>query len=81
MEETEKMDEPVSLALLPDHPTPCVLRTHTHDAVPFAIYNPEIEGDIVQEYNEESVKEGYFCTVKEDGFIKAKNGITTIEEQ
>ncbi|PLX00983.1 MAG: cofactor-independent phosphoglycerate mutase [Marinilabiliales bacterium] len=71
MEETAKMQEPVSIALLPDHPTPCVLKTHTHDPVPFIIYNPEEEGDKVQEYNEESTKEGHFGIIKGDEFIKA----------
>jgi 2,3-bisphosphoglycerate-independent phosphoglycerate mutase len=30
------------LLLLPDHPTPCVLRTHTHDPVPFAIDGSDV---------------------------------------
>ncbi|MFC2101241.1 cofactor-independent phosphoglycerate mutase [Bacteroidota bacterium] len=76
MEETEVMDEDVAIALLPDHPTPCALRTHTHDAVPFIIYRPGEEGDVVQEYNEESVKEGYYCTIKGDSFIKSLIGIS-----
>ena len=71
MAETAKMDEDVAIALLPDHPTPCEIRTHTHDAVPFLIYNPELEGDTVKEYNEESVKEGYFGLVHGNEFVKA----------
>lgn len=71
VEETQKMDEPVALAILPDHPTPCDLRTHTHDPVPFMIHHPGTEADAVNEYNEESVKNGSYGLLKGDGFIKA----------
>ena len=71
MEETEKMDEQVTIALTPDHATPCVLRTHTHDPVPFIIYNPTKPADDVTEYNEEATKKGYFGTLKQDEFFKA----------
>jgi 2,3-bisphosphoglycerate-independent phosphoglycerate mutase len=71
MEETTRMEEDVALALLPDHPTPCELRTHTHDAVPFIIYHPGVTGDDVKQYDEESVKKGHFGILKGDEFIKA----------
>lgn len=71
MDETAKMDEEVAIALLPDHPTPCELRTHTHDPVPFIIYHPGVKGDNIQEYNEESVKSGYYGILKGDEFIRA----------
>lgn len=71
MEETAKMKEDVALALLPDHPTPCDLRTHTHDSVPFIIYHPGVAGDDVVEYNEESVKNGFYGELKGDEFMKA----------
>jgi 2,3-bisphosphoglycerate-independent phosphoglycerate mutase len=71
MEETARMEEDVALALLPDHPTPCELRTHTHDAVPFIIYHPGVTGDDVKQYDEESVKKGHFGILKGDEFIKA----------
>ncbi|SMO38513.1 2,3-bisphosphoglycerate-independent phosphoglycerate mutase [Saccharicrinis carchari] len=57
-EEIAKMDEPVSIALLPDHPTPCALKTHTRDAVPFFIKKPGQKPDAVTQYNEESAKAG-----------------------
>jgi len=41
MEKTSEMDEPVTLAVLPDHPTPWKLKTHTRDSVPFVIYRPD----------------------------------------
>ena len=71
MEETSKMDEAVALAVLPDHPTPCELRTHTHDPVPFIICHPNEKPDHVTAYNEDTVKNGFYGTIKGDEFIKA----------
>jgi 2,3-bisphosphoglycerate-independent phosphoglycerate mutase len=70
LEETSKMSEPVSIAILPDHPTPCETRIHTSDPVPFMIYNPLLEPDNVMEYNEFSVENGYYGLLKGDEFIK-----------
>jgi 2,3-bisphosphoglycerate-independent phosphoglycerate mutase len=70
LEETRKMDEPVAIAILPDHPTPCVLKTHTREPVPFVIYKPGIEPDVVEEYDEFSVKNGAFGLLKGDEFIR-----------
>ena len=71
MEETEKMDEDVAIALIPDHPTPCELKTHTHDPVPFIIYHPGEKPDDVTSYDEESTKNGFYGLLKGDEFIKA----------
>ncbi|HEW92488.1 MAG TPA: cofactor-independent phosphoglycerate mutase [Thermotogaceae bacterium] len=71
MKETAKMDEPVTIALIPDHPTPCDIKTHTRDAVPFIIFKPDNAADSVLEYNEESVNEGYYGTLKGNGFMLA----------
>lgn len=71
VEETDKMEEDVAIAILPDHPTPCALRTHTRDAVPFIIYKPGEMGDAVTHYDEESVKEGAFGILKGNEFMKA----------
>jgi 2,3-bisphosphoglycerate-independent phosphoglycerate mutase len=69
LEETAKMDEKVAIAILPDHPTPCALKTHTHDPVPFTIYYPGIQPDEVEVYDEFSVKKGAFGTIERDQFI------------
>jgi 2,3-bisphosphoglycerate-independent phosphoglycerate mutase len=71
VERTATMDEDVAIAILPDHPTPCALRTHTHDAVPFMIYHPHGPADGIPAYDEESVKQGSYGTVRGDEFIKA----------
>src|SRR5574344_895883 len=63
-------DEPVAIAILPDHPTPCKLRTHTDEPVPFRIYYPGIEPDSVQTYEEVAACEGSYGLLKEDEFMK-----------
>jgi 2,3-bisphosphoglycerate-independent phosphoglycerate mutase len=63
--------EPVTIALLPDHATPCAVRTHVHDAVPFLIHRPGEEPDGISEYNEESCRRGSYGRLQGDGFIKA----------
>ncbi|TAJ11350.1 cofactor-independent phosphoglycerate mutase [Marinilabiliaceae bacterium JC017] len=59
-----------TIAFLPDHPTPCNLRTHTRNAVPFMIYRPGSKGDAVKQYNEVSVQKGAFGTIKGSDFMK-----------
>ncbi|MFH1942091.1 MAG: hypothetical protein ABIL68_08285 [bacterium] len=71
MKETAKMDEPVAIALLPDHPTPCEVRTHVRDPVPFIIYKPGEEPDDVKEYDEISVEKRYYGTLEGNEFIRA----------
>jgi len=71
LEETRKMNEPVAIAVLPDHPTPCALKTHTREPVPFLIYKPGIEPDEVKVYDEFSTKNGSLGLLKGDEFIKA----------
>jgi 2,3-bisphosphoglycerate-independent phosphoglycerate mutase len=61
--------EPVAIAVLPDHPTPCELRTHTAEPVPFLVYYPGIEPDGVQTFDEVSCVEGSYGLLKEDEFM------------
>ena len=37
-------DEPLSVLVMPDHPTPCAVRTHTGDPVPFVIWRSDAPG-------------------------------------
>lgn len=53
-------DEPVTIAILPDHPTFCRTRTHSNHAVPFLIYRPGEKPDAVKKYDEESCKAGSY---------------------
>jgi 2,3-bisphosphoglycerate-independent phosphoglycerate mutase len=70
-EKTAEMEEDVTIAILPDHPTPCEIRTHVHDPVPFLIYHPGETPDDVNEYNEESVANGNYSVLEGNQFIKA----------
>ena len=69
-EELQKWDEPVAIAVLPDHPTPCAIRTHTNTPVPFLIYKPGQEPDSVMRFDEFSVLEGKYGILEKDEFIK-----------
>ncbi len=69
-EELKKWDEPVAIAVLPDHPTPCSIRTHTNTPVPFLIYKPGQEPDSVTRFDEFSVLEGKYGILEKDEFIK-----------
>lgn len=60
----------LSIALLPDHPTPCRLRTHTAEPIPFCIWHPGIEPDSVQTFGERAAKEGAYGSIEGDAFIR-----------
>jgi 2,3-bisphosphoglycerate-independent phosphoglycerate mutase len=54
------------IIVLPDHPTPVLARTHTREAIPFAMCGDGIKKDDIQTYSESSakksslfIKEGY----------------------
>lgn len=74
VEAAAALHEPLAIGILPDHPTPCELRTHTHDPIPFIIYRPGELADDVEKYDEESAKKGSYGTLKENEFIKALLG-------
>ena len=69
LEQMNGFEEPLCVALLPDHPTPVKLRTHTADPIPFCIYYPGIEPDGVQTFDEEACKNGSYGLLYEDDFI------------
>lgn len=71
IEETAKMDEPVTIAVLPDHPTPCATTVHTKDPVPFLIYKPDVDGDQVEAYDEFTVRKGSYGLLRGAEFMRA----------
>jgi 2,3-bisphosphoglycerate-independent phosphoglycerate mutase len=72
---TAAMKDPVAIALLPDHATPCAVRTHTRDAVPFLIRRPGEKADGIGEFNEETCRGGSHGLLQGDGFIRALLGL------
>ena len=69
--EVKSWDEPVCIAVLPDHLTPVEMRIHVGQPVPFLIWYRGIEPDDVQQYDEVSCVDGSFGLLKLDGFMKA----------
>jgi len=69
-EALQRWNEPVAIAVLPDHPTPCLIRTHTNTPVPFLIYKPGQKPDTVTHFDEYSVQKGKFGILQKDEFIK-----------
>ena len=68
--ELQTWNEPVAIGILPDHPTPCKIRTHTRKPIPFLIYKPGEKPDEVQVYDEFSVEKGKYGILEKDEFIK-----------
>lgn len=62
-------DTPVSIAVLPDHPTPVEIRTHVADPVPFCIWHPGIEPDDVESYDEFSAMRGAYGLLSPTSFM------------
>lgn len=75
-DEVSKWDEPVCIAVLPDHPTPVEIRTHVKEPVPFIIYHKGIVPDGVTQYDEASCVSGGYgllhLTEFMDEFMKIK---------
>ena len=67
----EQMEEPVCMAVLPDHPTPVELRIHVNEPVPFLIYHKGIEADDVQRYDEVSCVGGAYGLLRLNQFMQA----------
>ncbi len=66
---TAQMPEPVTIALLPDHPTPCRIQTHTAQPIPFVIYNPEAKPDEVATYDEFAPQLGIYGSIEGEAFM------------
>ena len=66
----EERDLRVTMAILPDHPTPVETGCHASDPVPVAIWRPGAEADNVQRYDEEQVKSGSLGLLEGDQFIR-----------
>lgn len=70
LEALEGFDEEVAVAVLPDHPTPCHIRTHTASPVPFIIMRSDVEPDGVTRYSEGAASDGGYGLMQGDEFIR-----------
>ena len=68
--EVKTWDEPVCIAILPDHPTPVEMRTHVKEPVPFLIWYPGIQPDSVREYDEVSCVSGSYGLLHLSEFMR-----------
>ncbi|GHU83319.1 putative 2,3-bisphosphoglycerate-independent phosphoglycerate mutase [Clostridia bacterium] len=67
IEALDKKDEPYSLLICPDHPTPLGIKTHTSNPVPYILYcSNSVKNSKVEIFDEDSAKNtGVYI---EDGF-------------
>ncbi|MDE5689412.1 MAG: cofactor-independent phosphoglycerate mutase [Duncaniella sp.] len=69
MQELASWNEPVCIALLPDHATPVERRIHMAEPVPFVIHTPGAEPDSVDRYDEESCASGSYGLLRLSEFM------------
>ena len=69
-EAISEWEEPVCIALLPDHPTPVEIRTHVKEPVPFAIWHRGIQPDKVTTYDEKSCTRGEYGLLSLQQFME-----------
>ena len=62
-------NEPVAIAVLPDHLTPVEMRIHVGQPVPFLIWYNGIQADDIQQYDEVSCVSGSYGLLKLDEFM------------
>ena len=66
----KEMDEPVAIAVLPDHLTPVEMRIHVGQPVPFLFWYKGITPDEVQQYDEVSCVSGSYGLLKLNEFMQ-----------
>ena len=70
-EAVSKWDEPVCIAVLPDHLTPVEMRIHVGEPVPFLIWHKGIKADDVSQYDEVSCTRGAYGLLRLQQFMQA----------
>lgn len=68
--EVRQWEEPVCIAVLPDHLTPVEMRIHVGQPVPFLIWHRGIQPDEVQQYDEVSCVSGSYGLLKLQEFMQ-----------
>lgn len=69
-EATKDWKEPITISILPDHPTPCAIHTHTNKPVPFLIYRSNGEADGVNVFDEFESPKGEYGLISGQEFMK-----------
>jgi len=54
----DNLNDDTAIAVLPDHPTPIRVKTHTSEPVPFAVLSPRLRGDSVENFSERACSAG-----------------------
>ncbi len=70
VEEVSKWEEPLAIALLPDHATPVELRVHKGEPVPFTIWHKGISPDEVKTFSEASCAKGSYGLLRLGQFMQ-----------
>lgn len=70
LDEVSKWDEPVAIALMPDHATPVELRVHKGEPVPFTIWYKGISPDDVTSYSETACANGSYGLLRLGEFMQ-----------
>lgn len=69
LEHKDEIGDELTIAILPDHPTPVEMRIHTREPIPFIIMKPGETPDKVKVYDEESAKTGFYGEIEGAEFI------------
>jgi len=56
-EKLKEAGEDFRMLVLPDHPTPIRIRTHSSDSVPYMLFDSTVSGDYTWNYNEKEARE------------------------
>ena len=70
-QEVQAWEEPVCIAVLPDHLTPVEMRIHVGQPVPFLFWHRGITPDDVQQYDEVSCVSGSYGLLRLQEFMQA----------
>ena len=63
LKELPNIDSEYTIAVLPDHPTPIDIKTHTMTPIPFAIYSTNIKEPDDTEFYSEDMSKGKYDTI------------------
>ena len=77
--EIQTWQEPVCIAILPDHLTPVEMRIHVGQPVPFIIWHRDIEPDSVEQYDEVSCVSGSYGLLKLNEFMQTFMNVCNVK--